>query len=342
MKHDWTTDLLTYWDKLRGTRAAPDRRDISPRALGSKLPNIFILRSGDEQALSSASAAHMPDIPPARQWQFRLAGTRLCTFYGRELRNMRFLSLWHDDIRPWLAEQLHLSGLDYRPLRLEHTGITLAEKTCHFETLLLPLHEADGTLAWIGSMIPLEQPLWLGSEPLISNLIGLETQEDHITSRAGSQEAGIKSVLQILLERHHDFVPQQAAVATKANMTARANMAAQEENTLRTTLCQTRDNPRPAATGSANIPVADTAFSRALLPQLGALMPPAHPAGRQQASEPAAAVSTSHTGGHNPAMPLTVADLIRSIHEAKPQAETARQQRKPAHLTLISGGKDKA
>jgi hypothetical protein len=202
MKHDWTADLLTYWDRLRGTRAAPDRRDISPRDLSGKLPNIFILRSDNEDIIHDELAG----IPRARQWQFRLAGTRLCTIYGRELRNTRFLSLWHEDVRSWLAEQLHLSGMDYRPLRLEHTSLTLNEKSCHFETLLLPLHESDGSLAWIGSMVALDQPLWLGSEPLISNYMGLTSAAP---ANADSLQAakGMKSVLQVLLDRHHELSP---------------------------------------------------------------------------------------------------------------------------------------
>ncbi|QVQ35768.1 PAS domain-containing protein [Pseudochrobactrum algeriensis] len=155
MKHDWTADLLTYWDRLRGTRAAPDRRDISPRALGGKLPNIFILRS-DTEISGATEQPETADIPQAKQWQFRLAGTRLCTIYGRELRNTRFLSLWHDDVRSWLAEQLHLSGLDYRPLRLEHTGQTLNEKTaiskhyyCRCMRQTVPLHGSAAWLHWI-------------------------------------------------------------------------------------------------------------------------------------------------------------------------------------------------
>ncbi len=328
MKHDWTADLLTYWDRLRGTRAAPDRRDISPRALGGKLPNIFILRSdGDGETLPSVSGAGAPHIPPARQWQFRLAGTRLCTLYGRELRNTRFLSLWHDDIRPWLSEQLHLSGLDYRPLRLEHTGITLAEKTCHFETLLLPLHEADGSPAWIGSMVPLEQPLWLGSEPLISNLIGLEPETGSLLPRADAQPAtGMKSVLQVLLDRHHELSPQPNPAVTNAE---RASPPAASGLQARETA------PLTTQAGNANIPVADTAFARELLPQLGALMPSARST-PQQATPPAPLPAAAS----NPAAPLTVADLIRSIHNAAPDTQPVQEQRKSTRLTLITGGKD--
>ncbi|HWD11726.1 PAS domain-containing protein [Pseudochrobactrum sp. sp1633] len=314
MKHDWTADLLTYWDRLRGTRAAPDRRDISPRDLGGKLPNIFILR-GDHEASATTANPDSTGIPQPKQWQFRLAGTRLCTIYGRELRNTRFLSLWHDDVRLWLAEQLHLSGLDYRPLRLEHTGLTLTEKACHFESLLLPLHEADGSLAWIGSMVPLDQPLWLGSDPLISNHMGLRSE----TTPSAAQEdiapatKGMKSVLQVLLDRHHELMPSTE------------NSFAVAEATVPSI------NIKSKLEGAG---VADTAFARALLPQIEALLPAA------RTSEP----TIHHAIRPAPATgsaPLTVADLIKSIHPAAPKPESAPSVQKAAHLKLITGGKDK-
>lgn len=312
MKHDWTADLLTYWDRLRGTRAAPDRRDINPRDLSGKLPNIFILRSDNEDIIHEELAG----IPRARQWQFRLAGTRLCTVYGRELRNTRFLSLWHEDVRSWLAEQLHLSGMDYRPLRLEHTSLTLNEKSCHFETLLLPLHESDGSLAWIGSMVALDQPLWLGSEPLISNYMGL-TSTTVPTQVDGLQAVkGMKSVLQVLLDRHHELSP-----------VAQTNPMQETAPLISTSLTSTGE------AFSYDSAVADTAFARALLPQIEALMPSARPSDTVQHSAQTAPAIT-------PA-PLTVADLIKSIHPAAPQSETVQTTSKAAHLKLITGGKDK-
>lgn len=320
MKHDWTADLLTYWDRLRGTRAAPDRRDISPRALGGKLPNIFILRS-DADTNGATEQPETADIPQAKQWQFRLAGTRLCTIYGRELRNTRFLSLWHDDVRSWLAEQLHLSGLDYRPLRLEHTGQTLNEKNCHFETLLLPLHEADGSLAWIGSMVALDQPLWLGSEPLISNRMGLSDNNAALPVQDDNLNAakGMKSVLQVLLDRHHELLPN--ADNMPIAKTAAAGTAPLLDESIRID----------------GIGVEDTAFARALLPQIEALMPTAR--ATEQTVPHSARPAPAITGA--PA-PLTVADLIKSIHTAAPETESAYQAPKAAHLKLITGGKDKS
>ncbi len=312
MKHDWTADLLTYWDRLRGTRAAPDRRDISPRDLSGKLPNIFILRSDNEDIIHEELAG----IPRARQWQFRLAGTRLCTIYGRELRNTRFLSLWHEDVRSWLAEQLHLSGMDYRPLRLEHTSLTLNEKSCHFETLLLPLHESDGSLAWIGSMVALDQPLWLGSEPLISNYMGLTSAAEPAQVDSVQAAKGMKSVLQVLLDRHHELSPVSQTNPTQENVPLVA-----------TNLTSTGE------AFSYDSAVADTAFARALLPQIEALMPSARPSDTvQRSTQPAPAIIPA---------PLTVADLIKSIHPAAPQNETVQTTSKTAHLKLITGGKDK-
>lgn len=312
MKHDWTADLLTYWDRLRGTRAAPDRSDVSPRALGGKLPNIFILR-GDSEHHDLNTSTDKADIPLAKQWHFRLAGTRLCTIYSRELRNTRFLSLWHEDIRPWLGEQLHLSGLDYRPLRLEHTGVTLNEKTCHFETLLLPLHETDGSPAWIGSMVALEQPLWLGSDPLISNHMGFTVKAAigaiaTIETPSVAAPSGMKSVLQVLLDRHHELTPEQAY-----EKAPRRHLQNHGEN----------ENTLPNTTEPVSNPVQQ---SEAVMPSV-------------YSAEQAVFQSGNSISG---SAPLTVADLIKSIHPATQFQETARAPSKPMHLKVITGGKSQA
>jgi hypothetical protein len=164
-------------------------------------------------------------------------------------------------------------------------------------------------------MVALDQPLWLGSEPLISNYMGLTSAAP---ANADSLQAakGMKSVLQVLLDRHHELSP----VAQTDSM--------QESATLISTSL--------TSTGEAlsyDSAVADTAFARALLPQIEALMPSARPSDTAQHSVRSAPVS-------NPA-PLTVADLIKSIHPAAPQSEAVQTTSKAAHLKVITGGKDK-
>ena len=76
MKHAATRMLFSYWDALRGERAAPDRGEIEPGEIRHILADTFILENEDG---------------PAR---FRLAGTRLCALFGCELKNAPFSAIW--------------------------------------------------------------------------------------------------------------------------------------------------------------------------------------------------------------------------------------------------------
>ncbi|SPZ35149.1 PAS domain-containing protein [Agrobacterium tumefaciens] len=66
-------DIYAYWDELRGKRSAPRREDIDPAKLKHHLGDLFILTDKGENTPF-----------------FRLAGTRLCDLFGRELRIARF------------------------------------------------------------------------------------------------------------------------------------------------------------------------------------------------------------------------------------------------------------
>ncbi|MGP4666420.1 PAS domain-containing protein [Agrobacterium pusense] len=70
-------EIYAYWDELRGKSAAPRREDIEPSKLKTHLGDLFILTDKGEETPF-----------------FRLAGTRLCDLFGRELRDRPFSELW--------------------------------------------------------------------------------------------------------------------------------------------------------------------------------------------------------------------------------------------------------
>ncbi|TXM87718.1 PAS domain-containing protein, partial [Methylobacterium sp. WL122] len=70
MKHPTSRMLYSYWDRLRGQRCAPERSEIEPGAIRHLLADSLILEL---------------DMPH-RTATLRLAGTRVCALFGRELR----------------------------------------------------------------------------------------------------------------------------------------------------------------------------------------------------------------------------------------------------------------
>ena len=113
MKQHRTEHLQRYWDTLRGRRAAPERNDIDPGEIRNLLPDVFIL-----------------DFDLHRIPSIRLAGTRLCSLFGREIGGNAFCSLFVD------KEQLEILHLVQRAANDENPLLAGVEAQCADGTLL--------------------------------------------------------------------------------------------------------------------------------------------------------------------------------------------------------------
>ena len=156
MKHAASQELYAYWEERRGKRSAPERADIEPGAIRQVLSDAFIL------ALDGG-AGH----------PFRLAGTRVCALFGRELKGESFIGLWAAASQPIVSDLLAI-------LNDERVG-TVAGVTAHsadgdpidLELLLLPLGASRPSLArTIGILVPLKVQQWLGSSPIGALTLG--------------------------------------------------------------------------------------------------------------------------------------------------------------------------
>jgi hypothetical protein len=156
MKHAASRELYAYWEEKRGTRPAPERAEIEPGAIRGVLSDAFIL------ALD-ARAGH----------PVRLAGTRVCALFGREIKGESFLDLWAAPSRPIVDGLLSI-------LSDECTG-TVAGVVAHnasgepidLELLLLPLGTRRPRFArTIGVLAPLKVPQWLGVSPIGTLTLG--------------------------------------------------------------------------------------------------------------------------------------------------------------------------
>jgi hypothetical protein len=150
MKHEGSISLFQYWDRLRQGRAAPRRTDIEPADIKANLADTFIL---EQDARGEAV--------------FRLAGTRLCAVFGRELKGFAFTSLWAE------RDQRILARLTHGAFRLRHVVVvgcnvvSRGERTNAFELLILPLDGGDSSQRALGAMSPVEKPFWLGADPVV-------------------------------------------------------------------------------------------------------------------------------------------------------------------------------
>src|SRR5947209_9148594 len=91
MKSPSIRQLFEYCNERRGRRLVPDREDIDPAAIRGMLADSFILAAQGRSAHS-----------------FRVAGTRVCALFGRELKSELFLNLWSQDSRSELKQLISI------------------------------------------------------------------------------------------------------------------------------------------------------------------------------------------------------------------------------------------
>ena len=157
MKHAASRQLYAYWEERRGQRLAPERSEIEPGALRQTLGDTFIL------ALNDGTNSH----------PFRLAGTRVCALFGRELRGQSFINLWDRQSRATVTDLISILANEFVGLVAGVQAHSIDGDSLDLELLLLPLGARRPSLARaIGVLAPLSPPQWLGATPINGLMLG--------------------------------------------------------------------------------------------------------------------------------------------------------------------------
>src|SRR5262245_42878527 len=146
MKHASTRTLFDYWSQRRGVRQAPARSDIDPGDIRHVLGDTFMLAADFVEGI-----------------RFRLAGTRVCALFAREIKGEPFNSLWSEASREPLETLLAAVLSENVGVVAGVLGGTLDQTEAELELLLLPL-ALDGRtrIRALGALAPLTPPYWLG------------------------------------------------------------------------------------------------------------------------------------------------------------------------------------
>lgn len=156
MKHAASRELYAYWQERRGPRPAPERAEIEPGAIRQILSEAFILALDD-----------------AAGYPFRLAGTRVCALFGREIKGESFVGLWAETSRPTIIDLLAILTNEWVGTVAGVTAHTGKGEPLELELLLLPLSASRPSLArTIGVLAPLKIPQWLGLSPIGALTLG--------------------------------------------------------------------------------------------------------------------------------------------------------------------------
>ena len=148
MRQKSTRTLFEYWNTVRGDRLAPGRYEIEPARIGPILSESMIIERPDDQTC-----------------RFRLAGTRICDHFGRELRGVDFLDLWDAEDAATLSTALAaMAEKGSISLSTFEASQSESHKVAGFEMMLLPLTHLEGTIdRFLGIITPTNFPFWLGS-----------------------------------------------------------------------------------------------------------------------------------------------------------------------------------
>ena len=155
MQKTSTRTLYDYWNSIRGARSAPDRKDIDPTRIRDALAYTFIL-----------------ELDESDKFSFRLAGSHLCTSYCRELKGRSFSALWHERDSDAMETLIRAVTEDHAVALVTFQGTTALHTKVSFETILMPLrHNVSTHTRLLGAMTALDEPYWLGVQPVIEQRI---------------------------------------------------------------------------------------------------------------------------------------------------------------------------
>jgi hypothetical protein len=156
MKHASTRAVFDYWNRKRGIRPAPERADIDPTEIRHALSDTFML------------AADFVD-----QLRFRLAGTRVCALFGREIKGEAFAALWSETNRKAIDDLLAIVTDETTGAVAGLTGRTEDGAETDLELLLLPLaHIGHARIRALGVLAPTIPPYWIGAKPVVELELG--------------------------------------------------------------------------------------------------------------------------------------------------------------------------
>jgi hypothetical protein len=105
--------------------------------------------------------------------RFRLAGTRVCTLFCREIKGEAFDTLWAEASRKTIEELVQAVTAENEGFVCGLSGRADDGSEIPLEMLLLPLaHAGHARIRAVGVLAPFAPPYWLGEKPLIELEIG--------------------------------------------------------------------------------------------------------------------------------------------------------------------------
>jgi hypothetical protein len=151
MRNQASRAIFDYWINLKHDGAVPLKTEIDPTALCHLLPHLF-----------------MAALNPAGSLTFRLAGTRICDLFGRELRGKAFAGVWQETDHLQPVEIAHNVIQAEQPALLD-VFASNGHLRHAYEMLLLPIRSVETAASdrIFGALLPQVSPYPVAAVPAI-------------------------------------------------------------------------------------------------------------------------------------------------------------------------------
>ncbi len=153
MKQVTSIWLYDYWNKIRDSRSAPKRVDINPAQIGPILSKTFIVEYRDDH-----------------QYYYRIAGSTVCDYYGKELHACSLLEQWQNIEDRYTVLNMFDSVRNRLCAGILHFEVmSNYNQTAKIEMLILPIMNEHGQVERIlGCISSNDYKPWLGHLPIKS------------------------------------------------------------------------------------------------------------------------------------------------------------------------------
>lgn len=150
MKHPASQSLYRAWDAARNMARAPTRQAFDPESVRTLLGDCFVLACGDRHGS-----------------RFRMAGTRLCALFHRDVKNMAFAAVCAPGSQQEFEDLIAMSTRELVPVVVGVDGHLADGAVASFELLLLPFRSISGQTPMLtGLLAPLTPARPASSAPL--------------------------------------------------------------------------------------------------------------------------------------------------------------------------------
>jgi hypothetical protein len=145
--HPGSRQLFRHWEMLRAERACPTREEFELSAVKGILPDMFIM---DRDYLRSS-------------FKFRLAGTRICTLFNRNLTGTNAIEGWDKFESEVLSRHLLIALNQKQPVVIRMRFTTERQQVVAAEMVALPVQMRNShRTQLIGGLFPFRAAQSLG------------------------------------------------------------------------------------------------------------------------------------------------------------------------------------